>query len=185
MSHVIGAGTARSGTGLNAVDQRRIMLAFISQKHDHFTYFSMQVGEPDWSKKDVLDFGGNVGNILRDPNSKGALAFTFIDPRYRAWPGEYEGDNLHWRLEREQELHPDVRIDIERFRRDVEDARWFILVNGTDLYVESDDVAEFPAHEQRTCHVFHTEDYMKALFPNARVLPPVNNEMQHCCIIRR
>ena len=45
------------------------MLAFISQKHNQFTYFSMQLGEPDWSKKDVLDFGGNVGNILRDPNS--------------------------------------------------------------------------------------------------------------------
>jgi hypothetical protein len=46
-------------------------------------------------------------------------------------------------------------------------------------------VPAYPAHEQRTCHVFHTEGYMKALFPNARVLPPVNNEMQHCCIIRK
>jgi SAM-dependent methyltransferase len=44
-------------------------LAFLSQKHGQFTYFSMQLGEPDWSKKDVLDFGGNVGNIMRDPNS--------------------------------------------------------------------------------------------------------------------
>ena len=69
MSHVIGVGTARSGTGLNAVDQRRIMLAFISQKHNQFTYFSMQLGEPDWSKTDLLDFGGNVGNIPHDPNS--------------------------------------------------------------------------------------------------------------------
>ena len=58
-------------------------------------------------------------------------------------------------------------------------------MNGTDLYLESDDLPAYPAHEQRTCHVFHTEDYMKALFPNARVLPPVNNEMQHCCIIRK
>ena len=41
------------------------MLAFISQKHKKFSYFSMQLGEPDCSKKDVLDFGGNVGNILR------------------------------------------------------------------------------------------------------------------------
>jgi SAM-dependent methyltransferase len=271
MSHVIGVGTNRIGTGLNAVDQRRIMLAFISQKHNQFTYFSMQLGEPDWSDKDVLDFGGNVGNILRDPNSNidskrywcidvskeaiecgrrafpeshwiaynrrcfffnpegipglslprmaqtfdyivaysvftntprsdmlelvdelrlrlnpgGALAFTFIDPHHCSWPGEYQGDNLLWRLEREQELHPDVRIDIERIRRNAEDARWFNLVNGMDLYLESDDLAGYPAHEQRTCHVFHTEDYMKALFPNARVLPPINNEMQHCCIIRR
>jgi SAM-dependent methyltransferase len=245
-------------------------LAFISQKHNQFTYFSMQLGEPDWSEKDLLDFGGNAGNILRDPNSTidskrywcidvsneaiacgrnafpeshwivydrqcfffnpggipglplpriaqtfdyivaysvftntlhsdmlelvdelrlrlkpgGALAFTFIDPRYRSWPANYQGDNLLWRLQREQELHSDLGIDIERIRRDANDARWFMLVNGTDLYVESDALADYPAGKQRTCHVFHTEDYMKALFPNARVLPPVNYEMQHCCIIQ-
>ena len=37
------------------------MLAFISQKHNQFTYFSMQLGEPDWSKKDVLDFEAGLG----------------------------------------------------------------------------------------------------------------------------
>jgi SAM-dependent methyltransferase len=271
MSHLIRVGTARSSTGLNAVDQRRVILAFISQKHDQFTYFSTQLGERDWSKKEVLDFGGNVGNILRDPNSNidskrywcidvsvealecgrraypeshwiaynrrcfffnpegipglplphtaqsfdyivaysvftntpradmlelvdelrlrlnpgGALAFTFIDPHYCSWAGEYQGDNLLWRLQREQELHPEFSIDVEQIMRDAKDARWFMLVNGTDLYLENDDVPACPADEQRTCHVFHTEDYMKALFPNARVLPPVNNEMQHCCIIEK
>ena len=115
----------------------------------------------------------------------GALAFTFIDPHHRSWPGEYQGDNLLWRLQREQELQPDLHIDIERIRRDAKAVRWFMLVNGTDLYLETDDLAAYPAHEQRTCHVFHKEGYMKALFPNARVLPPVNGEMQHCCIIQR
>ena len=38
-------------------------------------------------------------------NPGGALAFTFIDPHHRSWPGEYEGDNLLWRLRREQEVH--------------------------------------------------------------------------------
>jgi SAM-dependent methyltransferase len=246
-------------------------MAFFSQKHGQFTYFSIQLGEPDWSRKDVLDFGGNVGNILREPNSTidprrywcidvseeaieagrrafpeshwiaydrhcfffnpggvpglplprmgqafdyvvaysvftntlhsdmmqlvrelqlllrpgGALAFTFIDPRHSSWPDEYPGDNLLWRLRREQELHPDVSIDIERIRREAEGARWFLLVNGTDLYLESDDLAEYPVDKQRTCHAFHTEEYMNALFPTARILPPANNEMQHCCIIRR
>jgi SAM-dependent methyltransferase len=271
MSHVIGVGTARSGTALNAIDQGRIALAFISQKHGQFTYFSMQLGDPDWSEKDVLDFGGNVGNVLRDPNSTidakrywcidvskeaiesgrrafpeshwiaydrrcfffnpvgipglplpriaqtfdyvvaysvftntprsemlelveelwlrlkpgGALAFTFIDPHHRPWSGEFQSDNLLWRLEREQELYPDLSIDIERIRRDSQDARWFMLVNGTDLYLECDDPPDYAAHEQRTCHVFHTVAYLKTLFPRAQILPPVNNEMQHCCIIRR
>jgi SAM-dependent methyltransferase len=43
--------------------------AFLSTKTGQFTYFALQVGEPVWRGKDVLDFGGNMGNILRDPNS--------------------------------------------------------------------------------------------------------------------
>jgi hypothetical protein len=37
------------------------MLAFISQEHNEFTNFSMQPGEPDWSKKDVWDFEAELG----------------------------------------------------------------------------------------------------------------------------
>jgi hypothetical protein len=58
-------------------------------------------------------------------------------------------------------------------------------VNDMDLYLESDDLPAYPTHEQRTCRVFQSEDYTKALFPNARVLPPVSSETLHCCIIRR
>ena len=36
------------------------MLAFISKKHNQFTYFSKQLGEPDWSKKDVWDCEAEV-----------------------------------------------------------------------------------------------------------------------------
>lgn len=32
-----------------------------------FRYFDRQLGHPDWAGKAVLDFGGNVGYILRDP----------------------------------------------------------------------------------------------------------------------
>src|SRR5829696_9007056 len=42
--------------------------AFFSTKRNQFTYFSLQLGEKDWSSKNVLDFGGNIGNMLRDPN---------------------------------------------------------------------------------------------------------------------
>src|SRR4030095_14305767 len=41
---------------------------FISKKLGQFTYFAQQVGETGWCGKTVLDFGGNIGNILRDPN---------------------------------------------------------------------------------------------------------------------
>jgi hypothetical protein len=33
-----------------------------------FAYFARQMGEPEWAGKRVLDFGGNAGNILLDPN---------------------------------------------------------------------------------------------------------------------
>ena len=43
-------------------------MVFFSSKTGQFTYFSLQLGEKDWSGKNVLDFGGNIGNMLRDPN---------------------------------------------------------------------------------------------------------------------
>src|SRR5690349_8756716 len=36
-------------------------------KSTQFAYFDEQLDHPDWSGKLVLDFGGNKGNLLRDP----------------------------------------------------------------------------------------------------------------------
>jgi len=250
-------------------------LTFFSTKTGQFTYFSQQVGETAWHGKNVLDFGGNIGNILRDPNSTidegrywcidvvkesiergkalypnshwlfydrycfffnpygvarlllpepgqrfdyivsysvftnmpttdmldlvdqlkallaldGTLAFTFIDPFHYSWPGEYQANNFQWRLEREIVLEREkgriLNIDIPQLMRKAEGARWCMLVNGEDLYVETEDIPCYEPHRQRTCHVFHTEAYMKRLLPQATILPPVNNEMQHCCVIRK
>ena len=44
-------------------------MAWVSRKMGQFTYFSQQVGESIWRGKKVLDFGGNIGNLLKDPNS--------------------------------------------------------------------------------------------------------------------
>ena len=44
-------------------------MTFISRRSGQFTYFALQLGESMWRGKDVLDFGGNIGNILKDPNS--------------------------------------------------------------------------------------------------------------------
>jgi hypothetical protein len=151
----------------------------VAQSFDYIVAYSVFTNMP---RADMQDLVNELQLWLK---SGGAFAFTFIDPHHHSWPGGYQGDNLHWRLEREQILHPELTINIERIRREVEGARWFMLVNGTDVYVESDEISAYPPHEQRTCHVFHTEDYIRAFYPNARVLPPVNNEMQHCCVIRR
>jgi hypothetical protein len=249
-------------------------LAFLSTKTGQFTYFSVQLGESDWRGKHVLDFGGNVGNMLRDPNSTideerywcidvvresiasgkdafptahwlfydrycfffnptgiwqlklpeipqsfdyivaysvftntssidmldlvpqlksrltdgGALAFTFIDPDYCSWPGRYDGNNLRWRLEREifleREKGNTLDIDVDDLVRRARHSPWFVLVNGEDLYLETEVWRVYEPEQQRTYHTFYTVEYMKSLFPEATILPPVNDEMQHCCVIR-
>lgn len=250
-------------------------MAFLSTKTGQFTYFSLQLGERDWRGKYVLDFGGNIGNMLRDPNSTidekryccldvvqdsveagrdafpqahwifydrycfffnahgipqlklpelsqsfdyivaysvftntsrsdmldlveqlrahlsegGALAFTFIDPHHCSWPGRYNGNNLRWRLEREifleQEKGNTLDIDVDELSERASGARWFVLVNGEDLYLETEVTKTYEPARQRTFHTFYSADYMQSLFPEATILPPVNDEMQHCCVIRK
>jgi methyltransferase family protein len=252
-----------------------MIVAFFSTKMGQFTYFSLQVCESVWRGKNVLDFGGNIGNILRDPNStidqerywcidvvkdsierakasypkshwffynrycfffnphgvpnltlpdldqtfdyivaysvftnttqtdmlqlvnqlegllanNGALAFTFIDPHYFSWPRQYHGNNFQWRLEREKQLARErgtiLNIDMRSLIRRAQHADWLMLVNGGDLYIETEDIQPYEPERQKTCHAFYTEKYMKLLFPHATILPPVNNEMQHCCVIRK
>lgn len=250
-------------------------MPFFSTKMGQFTYFSLQVGESLWRGKNVLDFGGNIGNILRDPNStidqerywcidvvkdsikrgktsypkahwifynrycfffnphgvphlplpdlhqtfdyivaysvfsnttqtdmlqlvnqlegllanNGALAFTFIDPHYFSWPGRYPGNNFQWRLEREIQLERErgyvLNLDTQTLMKRAEHADWLLLVNADDLYIETEDIQPYEPERQKTCHAFYSEKYMKKLFPHATILPPVNDEMQHCCVIRK
>src|SRR5436305_10442428 len=39
-------------------------MSFISAATERLTYFGSQLGDPDWSKAKVLDFGGNWGAAL-------------------------------------------------------------------------------------------------------------------------
>ena len=45
-------------------------MTFISKKTGQFRYFALQLGSFDWQGKDVLDFGGNIGNLLLDPSGR-------------------------------------------------------------------------------------------------------------------
>jgi SAM-dependent methyltransferase len=246
-------------------------MAFLSSKTGQFTYFSQQLGERDWSNRNVLDFGGNIGNLLRDPSctideerywcidvvresiergreafpnahwiyydryafffnpqgakqlelppmdvlfdyilaysvftntsrtdmldlvrqleSKlapgGALAFTFIDPNYHSWPERDTRNNLVWRLEREIFLENTLEIDAPGIADRAKGADWFVLVNGEDLYLETEQIKHYEPAQQRTYHMFYTVHYMHSLFPRAMILPPANDEMQHCCVIHK
>ena len=243
-------------------------MAFFSKRSGQFTYFAQQLGDFMWQGKDVLDFGGNIGNMLRDPNStidverywcidvdneaitkgrssypqahwlwynrycfffnprglphvklpaitqrfdyivaysvfpntlatdmlelvdqllpllksNGKLAFTFIDPHYRPWPDRFDGDNFRYRLEKIR-VEENADIDIDTTAKKARDAKWCVLVNGKDLYVETEDLAPCEPEQHMSCYMFYTVGYMKQLFPNATILPPANGEMQHCCIL--
>jgi hypothetical protein len=244
-------------------------MAFFSTRSGQFAYFDRQLGIRDWGGKDVLDFGGNIGNILRDPqstideegywcmdvireaiekgrllyprahwlfydrynfafNSAGipglsiaetgqrfdfivaysvfnstpldemaelvgqlrallkedrVLAFTFIDPHFQSWPGRYAGGNLEWRLERQRA--EGARIDIPGLIARSKVARWCTLLNDEDLYLEGEPERDYAIDGRKSCHVYYTADFMKSLYPRADVLPPVNGEMQHCCVLRK
>jgi len=51
------------------------------------------------------------------------------------------------------------------------------------LYVETDNIQPCEPEQHVSCYMFYTVDYMKQLFTSATILPPANNEMQHCCIL--
>ncbi len=265
----------RKSGGMRSSRVNYPVMSFVSTKFGQFTYFAQQLGEKCWRGKNVLDFGGNVGNILRDPNSTieherywcvdvvkesiekgkaafptshwifydrccfffnpngaprlplphieqrfdyivaysvftnttqtdmfdlvgqlrgmladdGVLAFTFIDPHYYSWPDEYKGDNFRWRLEREIYLASQrgevLNLDIATLTHQARYASWCVLVNADDLYVENEDIKQYAVEDQKTFHVFYTVEHMRGLFPEASIMPPANNEMQHCCLFTR
>ena len=243
---------------------------FLSTKSGQFAYFSKQLRLETWHGLYVLDFGGNVGNLLQDPNSTiaeerywcidivreaieagrslypkgnwvfynrysfsfnptgiprlpipplgrefnviiafsvftnttpsemfelvgqlkdnltddGILAFTFIDPNH--WPhGDYNGSAFQWRLEEERRRGLLTEREKYGLLKRAQFAEWFMLVNGRYLFVETEEIETNLREEQRTCYVFHTEDYMRSHFPGAAIAPPVNNEMQWCCMLRK
>jgi SAM-dependent methyltransferase len=232
---------------------------FLDARTDLFLYFAEIMGERDWSDKDILDFGGNIGGLLRDPNSTiqetrywcidivaeaieqgcrdyprahwlfydlynfrfnpygfegldlprtgqhfdiiaaysvftsnfevdlirlvpgleqmlkpgGRLAFTFMDP----------DETLEWRLERLRDKG--ANVDVSALTRLARGARWCILLNEQELYIDTHDVPSRPPELQPSCYVFHSAAYMHSLFPHAAIVPPPYPTGQHCCVIQR
>ena len=101
----------------------------------------------------------------------GRLAFTFIDPHWES--------NLRWRLEKR---NPPERV--EALLAQSRDVRWCALVNGTELYSNSNGAWTQTSADCITYNVYYTENFMREQFPHATIKRPVNGEMQHCCIIK-
>jgi hypothetical protein len=58
-------------------------------------------------------------------------------------------------------------------------------VNGTELHVNSNGAWTEQAQNCLTYNVFYSEEVLRREFPRATIRPPVNGEMQHCCLIQR
>jgi SAM-dependent methyltransferase len=118
---------------------------------------------------------------------QGALAFTFTDPSYDrslSAPELPSGTDVRKMLEWRQAENPS--LEIEEMVETARQSKWCILIDET-LYVEPG--AEFSNQEhhgkpwESYCSYF-TVDYVKSLFPGAKVFPPVTPEWQHCCVLR-
>jgi SAM-dependent methyltransferase len=101
----------------------------------------------------------------------GTLAFTFIDPHWRS--------NLEWRLRRSHA--PDAGSLVAAAAT----ADWCSLVNGTELYVNSNGPWNVNSEACATYNVYYTESFLRRQFPRAAVRPPGTGEMQHCAILRK
>jgi SAM-dependent methyltransferase len=132
------------------------------------------------SKEEMLDLVGQLRGSLAEG---GVLAFTFLDPLWHAFDGDpYPGSNLKWRLEKRREVNRGVRIDplLEKGQ----DAKWLALVNDDELYVDDEREPERAADDRRAYITFCRPDYMKSIFTDAAILPPVRPERHHCCVIK-
>ncbi len=118
----------------------------------------------------------------------GVVAFTFCDARYDrslSDPGLPAGSDLRKNLELQRVNNSPSDMDeiVERALQ----ARWCVLIDE-ELHVEpglelSDQERQAIAGESY-CSYF-TTDYMVSIFPEAKVLPPVSPEWQHCCILTK
>jgi SAM-dependent methyltransferase len=159
------AGTAN--LGLPALDQRfDCILAY--SVFTHIVPSEMQ---------------GLIAELVSWLADDGRLAFTFIDPRYRSWPSRPDCSNFQWRLERV--VGSGTPLDVGSYLDRTRGAAWFALVNDVDLYIEDEAIPVQDSKAGRSFHVYHSPAFIRRLFPQGRVLEPVADEMQHCCILGR
>lgn len=132
-------------------------------------------------RDEVLELVGQLRNMLK---AGGTLAFTFCDARFDRSLTDSGKPSM------------DTVAMIEKQRRDqgitenevlarARESDWFLQIDN-DVYVEPG--PEF-CHQERLgrpresyCSFFSTE-YMQSLFPGGKVLPPVEPEWQHCCVL--
>ena len=121
-----------------------------------------------------------VGQLRARLKPWGTLAFTFIDPINRAGrqPTRATTCDGDWN----RPVQPKPPSMSPAFSRRV--------VAGPGV---PGGRSRTPCRERRhrglrqlmSYHVFYTAEFLQQEFPDAKILPPVNGEMQGCCLLRR
>ena len=120
--------------------------------------------------------------------NNGVLAFTFADPSYDrslSDPRLPSGTDVQKILEWRQAENPALKI--ERMVETARGSNWCLVVDDK-LHIEPGNNLshqEYCGRPWETYNSYFTVDYMRSIFPDARVLPPVSPEWQHCCILRK
>jgi SAM-dependent methyltransferase len=145
------------------------------QKFDFILAFSVFTHT---NKSEMIELLGRLRRLLVDG---GTLAFTFFDPEWNAFDGDPDpGSNLRWRLHKNK-VEPTV---VDSLLEKAKGANWVTLVNNDELYLDEENEREYSLREQERYIVFCRPEYMKTIFPDADILPPVSLERQHCCVIK-
>jgi hypothetical protein len=92
----------------------------------------------------------------------GRLAFTFMAP----------DEALQWRLQ--CLVEKGAKINLTALSRRAHGARWCILLNEQELYIDTHELPCCVSELQRSCYVFHSAAYVQSLFPHATILPSLS-----------
>jgi SAM-dependent methyltransferase len=129
-----------------------------------------------------------VGQLRDKLSPQGVLAFTFTDPNYEKTLTDPSLPPLIGLRKVLGWLKAEHRsIEIEDLIETASQSNWCLLIEDK-LYVEPG--SEFSNQKRQGkpwesyCSYFRA-DHMSALFPDAKVLPPISPEWQHCCILRK
>jgi len=157
----------------NPAGSKSVEVPPLGRQFDYILAYSVfthvDIGEMDY-------LTGRLMPLLRP---SGIFAFTFIDPFFKSWPGEFPGNNLQWRLDRMDIGTRTVAGILEK----AGEAPCFAMAGDGDIYPASGPIPEPERYVGKPYHVFHTADFMRKHFPAAQILPPANYEMQHCCVL--
>jgi SAM-dependent methyltransferase len=113
----------------------------------------------------------------------GALAFTFMDPHRTPTHDAYGVNNLRWCLEKANGGERPFLVD-ELVKQSC-GAAWCSVVDGSELFVNSNGIWPNDTQNRMNYDVFHTVEFMQREFPRAVIRPPSYGHRQHCCLIRR